>query len=147
MVVIEWLITNFDLEVVKLQHLGSLDFIGVNFYSGMTIKKRVDFPYGIDQAEYDGAFEGAGGYGPQGLRKLINYLYNEYHVPIVITENGYGDGTGALNDTYRIDYLKNNIIPILQGKLFCGARKTPQATVAWLRSRNEPNWTWLELIL
>jgi len=46
---------------------------------------------------------------PDGLRQLLKWLKNEYgNPPLIITENGYGDG-GQLNDTERINYLTVNI--------------------------------------
>lgn len=50
---------------------------------------------------------------PVGLRLTMNDLYDRYHKPLFIVENGYGaedvfvDGT--VNDNYRIDYLRNHI--------------------------------------
>lgn len=46
---------------------------------------------------------------PWGLRKLLEYLYEKYRTPVVVTENGcaYGDGpdaAGVVNDTRRIDF-------------------------------------------
>lgn len=50
---------------------------------------------------------------PKGLRYLMNRLYDRYHVPLFIVENGIGakdelkDGT--VDDDYRIDYMRKHI--------------------------------------
>lgn len=51
---------------------------------------------------------------PEGLRYLLNQIYDRYQKPIMIVENGLGArdelGTdGAIHDTYRIEYLKDHI--------------------------------------
>ncbi|MDU5577970.1 MAG: family 1 glycosylhydrolase, partial [Streptococcus parasanguinis] len=50
---------------------------------------------------------------PEGLRYSLNLLYDRYHCPLFIVENGFGaydkvepDG---IHDSYRIDYLKRHI--------------------------------------
>lgn len=51
---------------------------------------------------------------PDGLRYTINKLYNMYHVPIMVVENGLGaedtvDENGEIHDDYRIEYLSQHI--------------------------------------
>ena len=51
---------------------------------------------------------------PLGLRIALNQLYDRYHIPLFIVENGLGapdmiNNDGTINDDYRIDYLKNHI--------------------------------------
>lgn len=94
---------------------GSADFLGLNYYSSLTVKNRVDFHYGVKQTEYDGGFDTTGLYNyPQGLKKLLAYASKEYKIPILVTENGFGDSTGALNDTDRINYIKSHLTGVLQ---------------------------------
>nr|Q95X01.1 RecName: Full=Myrosinase 1; AltName: Full=Beta-glucosidase 1; AltName: Full=Beta-thioglucosidase 1; AltName: Full=Beta-thioglucosidase glucohydrolase 1; AltName: Full=Sinigrinase 1; AltName: Full=Thioglucosidase 1 [Brevicoryne brassicae]AAL25999.1 thioglucosidase [Brevicoryne brassicae]1WCG_A Chain A, THIOGLUCOSIDASE [Brevicoryne brassicae]1WCG_B Chain B, THIOGLUCOSIDASE [Brevicoryne brassicae] len=51
---------------------------------------------------------------PEGLRKLLIWLKNEYGNPqLLITENGYGDD-GQLDDFEKISYLKNYLNATLQ---------------------------------
>jgi beta-glucosidase/6-phospho-beta-glucosidase/beta-galactosidase len=41
---------------------------------------------------------------PWGLRKLLNWIANEYNnPPVLITENGFSD-QGELDDIDRVDY-------------------------------------------
>ncbi|MFH5835864.1 glycoside hydrolase family 1 protein [Proteiniclasticum sp. C24MP] len=51
---------------------------------------------------------------PIGLRYALNLLYDRYHKPIFIVENGLGafdtlNDNGTVNDPYRIDYLREHI--------------------------------------
>ena len=51
---------------------------------------------------------------PIGLRYTLNKLYDRYHIPLIIVENGLGamdemDENKQIHDTYRIDYHKKHI--------------------------------------
>jgi len=51
---------------------------------------------------------------PDGLRFILNELYGRYQIPLMVVENGLGafdtcDETGAVHDSYRIDYLRKHI--------------------------------------
>lgn len=51
---------------------------------------------------------------PLGLRLSCNYLYDRYHVPLFIAENGLGahdqlTDDGAIHDDYRINYLSQHL--------------------------------------
>ena len=51
---------------------------------------------------------------PIGLRYVLNELYDRYHMPLMITENGSGfdespDKDDKIHDDYRIDYYKTHI--------------------------------------
>ena len=51
---------------------------------------------------------------PEGLRLVLNELYDRYQKPLFIVENGMGnidavEEDGSINDDYRIDYLKRHI--------------------------------------
>ena len=51
---------------------------------------------------------------PLGLKTTLQTLYDRYHLPILITENGLGaedhlEENGAVHDSYRIDYLQQHI--------------------------------------
>lgn len=48
-----------------------------------------------------------------GFRKALYTLYDRYHLPLMITENGFGGMDVSIgdkiDDTYRIEFLKNHI--------------------------------------
>lgn len=55
---------------------------------------------------------------PEGLRYILNQLYDRYQLPLFIVENGLGakdklvpDGKGSytVEDDYRIDYLRKHL--------------------------------------
>ena len=51
---------------------------------------------------------------PKGLRYALNDLYDRYNLPLMVVENGLGakdkvEDDGAINDDYRIDYLRQHI--------------------------------------
>jgi 6-phospho-beta-glucosidase len=52
---------------------------------------------------------------PKGLRYTLNEIYGRYEIPLMVVENGLGafdkvETDGSINDSYRIDYLKQHII-------------------------------------
>lgn len=54
------------------------------------------------------------GTDPNCLRIALNTLYDRYHKPLWIVENGIGwddqkEADGSVHDSYRIDYLRQNI--------------------------------------
>ena len=51
---------------------------------------------------------------PVGLRYTLNEIYDRYHIPLMVVENGLGaydkkDADGKIHDSYRIDYLRAHI--------------------------------------
>ena len=51
---------------------------------------------------------------PQGLRWVLNHLYDRYQIPLMVVENGLGamdtmGADGTIHDPYRIDYLREHI--------------------------------------
>ncbi|MTB64501.1 family 1 glycosylhydrolase [Streptococcus sp. zg-86] len=51
---------------------------------------------------------------PIGLRYTLNELYDRYQIPLFVVENGLGqidelDENGFINDTYRIDYVREHV--------------------------------------
>lgn len=51
---------------------------------------------------------------PACLRLALNALYDRYHKPLWIVENGIGwndvvESDGSIHDDYRIEYLRQNI--------------------------------------
>ncbi|WP_312690968.1 6-phospho-beta-glucosidase [Kosakonia sp.] len=54
---------------------------------------------------------------PQGLRFLLNELYDRYQKPLFIVENGLGAkdvpaADGTINDDYRIQYLQAHLLQV-----------------------------------
>lgn len=54
---------------------------------------------------------------PEGLRYLLNYLYDRYQKPLFIVENGLGakdqvQPDGSIQDDYRIQYLNDHLYQV-----------------------------------
>ncbi|MBD9659875.1 MULTISPECIES: glycoside hydrolase family 1 protein [unclassified Pantoea] len=54
---------------------------------------------------------------PEGLRILLNILYDRYQKPLFIVENGLGakdvvEADGQINDDYRIQYLNDHLVQV-----------------------------------
>jgi len=46
-------------------------------------------------------------YAPFAIRKLVNYINDKYHPgEVFITENGWADDTGEIDDQDRISYYR-----------------------------------------
>ncbi|XP_049938174.1 myrosinase 1-like [Schistocerca serialis cubense] len=102
---------------------GTSDFFGLNHYttslitsgsSGVVPSKTYDAGVVTSTIE---------GYNtnywisdvPWGLRKLLNWVHKSYPgYPIFVTENGWVDPPGILNDTGRVHYLRGYISAILR---------------------------------
>lgn len=107
---------------------GSLDFIGLNHYTTLYVKdcmlsscSSIDTTLGdamvYTTGERDGNLIGdatamdAFYVVPRGIEKAIMYYKNRYNnFPMIITENGYPQGNGTMedliNDIGRINYLQ-----------------------------------------
>ena len=51
---------------------------------------------------------------PKGLRYTLNELWDRYHLPMMVVENGFGapdevGADGSIHDDYRISYLNDHI--------------------------------------
>ena len=55
---------------------------------------------------------------PFGMRKTLQWIRDRFNNPdIIITENGYSDNSGNLDDMMRVYYYKHNINNVLKGSL------------------------------
>ena len=55
---------------------------------------------------------------PEAFRKVLNWVNKEFNPgEIYVTENGFGDTVGNLDDLHRIYYLKHYTNSMLKGEL------------------------------
>lgn len=109
-----------DTEILK----NTVDFIAFSYYSSICEAAKSDEeiakgnifggvtnPY-LQKSEWGWAID------PQGLRYILNQLYDRYQKPLFIVENGLGavdelvqneQGDWTVEDDYRISYLKSHI--------------------------------------
>lgn len=111
-------ITEEDLEIVKAY---PVDYIGFSYYMSMVVDETSEETEGVSGNLLGGVknpFLKASEWGwqidPEGLRIAMNELYGRYQVPLFIVENGLGaidevQPDGAIEDNYRIDYLREHI--------------------------------------
>ena len=111
-------ITEEDLKALKE---GCVDYIGISYYMSGTISSvetedctKVAEGFYTARNPYVQKSDWGWQIDPQGLRYSLNLLYQRYHRPIFIVENGFGAydklENGEVHDTYRIDYLRQHIV-------------------------------------
>ena len=90
-----------------------LDFISFSYYQSGIAKDGCDQIFGGLKNQYLTTNEWGWQIDPDGLRIALNTLYDRYHKPLFIVENGIGiDETlkdGKVYDDTRIDYYQKHI--------------------------------------
>jgi beta-glucosidase len=94
-----------------------LDFIGINLYTGATIANNPEDPiFGsrrLDRPDLDRTDFGWEIW-PEAIYEMIMRIWNDYRLPIYVTENGcsFGDAPdeeGVVHDDRRINFLRRYI--------------------------------------
>lgn len=108
----------------------TVDFISFSYYSSKVvaadesqyemangnIMRGLKNPY-VSYSDYNYPID------PMGLRFILNYLYDHFHKPLFVAENGLGaidrpeindEGMRVINDDYRIDYHRSHIAAMKQ---------------------------------
>ncbi|MFC6117845.1 6-phospho-beta-glucosidase [Macrococcoides bohemicum] len=103
---------------------GTVDYLAFSYYMSTTVKhdvhndntgdivngglsNGVENPH-IKSSDWGWAID------PDGLRYVLNTLYNRYQIPLFIVENGFGaidtvEADGSINDDTRIEYFRSHI--------------------------------------
>ena len=107
-----------DDEILKA---GTVDYIAFSYYNSGVVSTKEDKnktggnqlggvknPY-LEESQWGWPID------PQGIRIVLNRLYDKYQKPLMIVENGLGaidnvEENGSINDEYRIDYLRKHIV-------------------------------------
>ena len=108
----------------RLLKENTVDFISFSYYSSRcaSADARIDKTEGNVFATLKNPYLKASEWGwqidPLGLRMTMNVLYDRYQKPLFIVENGLGavdhpDENGYVEDDYRIDYLKQHILAMM----------------------------------
>jgi 6-phospho-beta-glucosidase len=129
---------SFAKEDEEMMQTHFPDFVAMNFYTTVTVEKPVKkegMSDGISDQQSEDIMEWGfyKGYtnpflqknefnwriDQDGLKKTLQTLYDRYHLPIIITENGLGardelTADGKIHDSYRINYLEQHIGECLQ---------------------------------
>lgn len=99
---------------------GTVDFVSISYYSSMCVSVTEE---GVKTAgngvsnlknPYLEASEWGWQIDAEGLRYVLNQIYDRYQKPIMIVENGLGAvdevaEDGGIHDTYRIEYMRRHI--------------------------------------
>jgi beta-glucosidase len=88
---------------------GSLDYLGVNYYCEERVRfnarrRRELFaepvtPPGVPLSAFGWTIDAG------GLRRALESLWEEFHLPILVTENGVADEADALRPAFIVDHL------------------------------------------
>ncbi|XP_047505681.1 myrosinase 1-like [Pieris napi] len=114
--------TEEEINLVK----GSADFCGVNYYSSRLVEEaneHILFQLGEENKElglgysYDSTwlprYDWLVSY-PPGIRRVMKSLTERYgNIEIKILENGFGTSDPSLNDTMRVQYIRDHLEQVL----------------------------------
>ena len=106
-----------DADILKE---GTVDFYTFSYYMSncITTHKDIEDVGGNIVAGKKNPYLKASDWGwqidPIGLRYTLNEIYDRYHLPMMVVENGLGaydvkSEDGKIHDSYRIDYLRRHI--------------------------------------
>ena len=105
----------------ELLRVGTVDFVTISYYMTYIMRYKgepVPKPSGSLVSDIKNPHLKASDWGwpidPIGFRITLNHIYDRYHLPIFISENGLGaedalDEHGYAADDYRIDYMKAHV--------------------------------------
>lgn len=106
-----------DDEILKQY---TVDYISFSYYMSLTVSDEPETDrvegnlFGGVKNPYLQASDWGWQIDPIGLRVTLNTMYDRYKKPLFIVENGLGaydkvEEDGSIQDTYRIDYLRQHI--------------------------------------
>ena len=99
---------------------GTVDFYSLSYYTSCCASRypqsaQTSVNMGIGgQNSYLEKTQWGWQIDPIGLRYTLHEIYDRYHLPVMVVENGLGakdapDHDGSVHDPYRIDYLRQHI--------------------------------------
>ncbi len=106
-----------DLDVIAQ---GTVDYIGFSYYATGTSSadpdaaKTAGNQVNAGKNPYLQANRWGWQIDPMGLRISLSQMYDRYHIPLMIVENGIGaldvvEEDGSIHDEYRIEYMRDHI--------------------------------------
>ena len=113
---------SFTEEELKLVKENTVDFFSFSYYRSTTFDVDVNVkadtgglsgrenPFLVDKAPKPWGWP----VDPAGIRYVLNVLYDRYHLPLLIVENGVGldenlDEEGKIHDRFREHYIEEHI--------------------------------------
>jgi beta-glucosidase len=117
---------------------GSLDYLGLNFYCEERVRFTIGDPAGLfaEHVTVPGLPLSAFGWAidPGALRRALQRLWDEFRLPIVITENGVADERDELRPQFIVDHLD----------AVCDALATGVDVRGYLHWSSMDNFEWAE---
>jgi beta-glucosidase len=90
---------------------GSVDYVGVNYYRRNLVRFSPAAPGLVELLQGPGPLSDAGvEIYPEGLLRLLRRVWERYHLPAIITENGIADR----KDEHRAAYIRSHAFAIGQ---------------------------------
>ncbi|MDR1362752.1 MAG: 6-phospho-beta-glucosidase [Spirochaetaceae bacterium] len=121
------IVLNITAEDEKILRENTVDFVSFSYYSTSAVStdpavaenKGSGNLFGGIKNPHLKSSEWGWQIDPLGLRITLNFLYDRYQKPLFIVENGLGakdtlTPDGAINDDYRIEYLREHIKAVKQ---------------------------------
>ena len=105
-------------EDEKVLKENTADFFSMSYYYNMCTSAESlaggGNDYGTVKNPHIEESEWGWGINPLGLRTVLNYFWDRYQKPIMISENGYGtfdtvEENGEIHDDKRIEYLSKHV--------------------------------------
>lgn len=111
-----------DLEILKN---NTVDYITCSYYQSSVYKEGAALTSDTGgfrssaKNPYLKATEWGWQIDPKGLRFVLNELYERYHLPIFISENGVGmietlNEQNTVEDDYRCEYIRNHLLAVYE---------------------------------
>ncbi|KRM86697.1 glycoside hydrolase family 1 protein [Lacticaseibacillus thailandensis] len=101
-------VTQDELDTIRR---NTVDYIAFSYYSSSVVS--ADKPNEQQANNHLDASIWGWSYDPTGFRYAFNNLWDRYHLPLFVAENGLGAldkvENGKIHDSYRIDYLRQHI--------------------------------------
>ncbi|WP_151680604.1 6-phospho-beta-glucosidase [Weizmannia acidilactici] len=118
-------------EDKKLLRENTVDYVAFSYYMSWTVKSTGDewLEYDESQNHGDNPFLKKTDWGwqidPVGVRWAMNWMWDRWHKPLFIVENGMGaydvlEDDHTIHDEYRIAYLRDHILSMERGVVLDG---------------------------
>lgn len=113
------IVLHVEPEDEKVLKAGRVDYYSFSYYMSNCLSAENGYEatagnlFGGVKNPYLESSEWGWQIDPEGLRFLLNRLYDRYHIPMMIVENGLGANdllkNGTVEDDYRIAYMKKHV--------------------------------------
>lgn len=118
-------------EDKRLLRENTVDYVGFSYYMSWTVKNTGDQWLEYDESTNRGnnPFLEKSDWGwqidPVGIRWAMNWMWDRWHKPLFVVENGLGtydikEDDHQVHDDYRVTYLRDHILSMERGVVLDG---------------------------